>query len=293
MTSRCPPHESVHCHSAPNLTTRPMTGVRDTSAVLGVEMFGGTLVAKSGSWLSVSGAPDRPPTGATLGRVNLDAYRGVKARVADLVGGADVGRRVPSTPAWTIREVVAHLTGLCEDWVGHRLDGYASPAWTNAQVARFASCSVPEVLNCWDAAIESFAALPDDPVMGPPARWAFGDAVTHEADLRGALGLGRVPDDAVAVALKGAIGRWRQVLAEAKAPPLLLRAPDLRDWWLGTPDDAEAVVVEVPAYEVFRALAGRRSEEQVRSWRWSRDPDPYLTPGLAYPFSWATTAQTD
>lgn len=225
--------------------------------------------------------------------MDLAAYLAVKERIAGLVNGAGADRRVPSTPSWTICEVAAHLTGLCEDWVAHRLDDYASPAWTDAQVARFADRSVAEVLKCWDRASESFAALADDPVMGPPARWAFGDAVTHEADIRGALGLGRVPDDVVAAALKGSIARWRQVVAGSNAPALLLRVPDLRDWWLGDPDDADAIVVEVSAYEVFRALAGRRSEGQVRTWRWSGDPDPYLKLGLPYPFSWSTAALTD
>lgn len=225
--------------------------------------------------------------------MDLDAYLAVKRRVAGLASEADASDTVPATPDWNVHDVVAHLTGLCEDWVAHRLDGYASEQWTAAQVARFASCSVPELLERWDVAAESFVALPEDAVMGPPARWAFGDAVTHEADLRGALRRGRVPQDAVALALKGSIARWRQLLADANAPTLLLRSLDLREWWLGTPGEPDAVVVEAPAYEVFRALAGRRSEDQVRSWHWSDDSYAYLKLGLPYPFSWAGSPITD
>ena len=97
-----------------------------------------------------------------------------------------------------------------------------------------------------------------------------------------------MPDEAVRAALKGAISRWRQVLRDARTPTLLVRAVDAREWWLGEPADADAVVVETAAYEVFRALAGRRSANQVRQWQWSADPSAYIAAGLPYPFHWAS-----
>ena len=219
-------------------------------------------------------------------RVDLDAYLAVRDRIVPVVS-AHGDERVPACPDWKVRDLVAHLTGLCEDWVEHRLTGYGSEEWTNAQVARFEGLTIPEILTRWGEAAARFADLADDPVMGPPARWAFGDAVTHEADLRAALSAGRVPDEAVRSALKGAIARWRQVLHDAGAPTLLVRAVDAREWWLGVPSDPDAVVVEASAYDVFRALAGRRSVDQVRGWKWSNDPDPYIEAGLPYPFTWA------
>jgi hypothetical protein len=189
--------------------------------------------------------------------------------------------------------VVAHLTGLCEDWVNHEVDGHASEPWTASQVARFAGSSLDEVLARWDQAVDRFAALDDDPVMGPPARWAFGDAVIHEADIRGALNVLRVPHDVVLVALKGAVARWRQVLGAAVVPTLVVRVPDARDWWLGEPDDGEPLEVEASAYEVFRGLAGRRSRQQIAGWTWSGDPEPYLRAGLPYPFQWSPIDLTD
>jgi hypothetical protein len=192
-----------------------------------------------------------------------------------------------------VLDVIAHLAGLCEDWADHRMNGYASDQWTAAQVSRFSNCRIEEVLERWHEAMSRFALLDDDPVMGSPARWAFGDAVIHEADIRGALGSGRVPHQAVLLGLRGAIGRWRQVLREAGTPTLLLRVPDARDWWLGAADDPNAIFAEVPAYEVFGALAGRRSECQVRGWNWSADSEPYLTVGLPYPFRWASVDIND
>ncbi len=159
--------------------------------------------------------------------MDVGHYLAVKDRVASLVLDSDPERRVPGSPAWRVRDVVAHLAGLCDDWVGHRLDGYASESWTNAQVIRFAAYPLDEILGRWNVSVRAFASLRDDPTMGAPARWAFGDAVIHEADLRGALGVGRVPDEAMSVALQGAISRWRHQLNNAKTPTLLVRATDL------------------------------------------------------------------
>jgi uncharacterized protein (TIGR03083 family) len=223
----------------------------------------------------------------------MEAYLAVRKRLTDIVAQTDGSEWLPACPEWRVRDVVAHLAGLCEDWVCHRLEGYASEAWTAAQVARFSDCSLTEILDRWGAESRSFATLDDDPMMGPPARWAFGDAVTHEADVRGAIGAGPVPHDAVLLGLKGLVGRWRHTLTEAGAPTLLLRATDARDWWLGVPDDPETIVVEVPAYEVFRALTGRRSQDQLRAWNWSGDARPYLDAGLPYPFRWAEDDITD
>lgn len=221
---------------------------------------------------------------------HTEAYLGVRARLDEVLRHRAGDEAVPSCPGWTVRHVVAHLAGLCEDWVAGRLEGYGSEAWTATQVERFADAPLTEILTQWDRALAGFVVLPADPAMGPPGRWAFGDAVVHEADLRAALGERRVPLDAVALALKGQIARWREVVGGAGLPALLLRCPDLRDWWLGEHDDPGAVVAEAPAYEVFRALAGRRSEAQIRSWTWSADPSPHLAAGLPYPFSFAAEA---
>ena len=225
--------------------------------------------------------------------MDVGDYDAVRERIASVVRFGDPDAPVPACPAWRVRDVIAHLAGLCEDWTAHRLGGYASDEWTASQVARFDGMRVADVLQRWQDNVEAFARLGDEPGMGPPVRWAFGDAIVHEADIRGALDAGRVPPDAVLLALKGSIARWRETLAQAGTATLLVRAPDAREWWLGPHDDPTATVVDVPAYELFRALAGRRTIEQVRSWSWSANPDPYIVAGLPYPFHWASTMIVD
>jgi len=218
--------------------------------------------------------------------LNGDAYLAVRERLIPLIS-TSAETPVPACPAWRVRDVAAHLAGLCEDWVEGRLDGYASEPWTAAQVERFRDVTVDDIIRRWDTAAKRLIQLEDHSRMGPPTRWAFGDAIIHEADVRAAVGAGRVPHDAVLLALKGSVGRWRERLRVNDVPSLHVRTLDARDWWLGDPRATGSVSVRTSAYEVFRALAGRRSEAQVRAWDWSDDPDPYLSSGLPYPFRWS------
>jgi uncharacterized protein (TIGR03083 family) len=218
----------------------------------------------------------------------LEAYIAVRARLAPIVT-AHCDTPVPACPGWRVHDVVAHLAGLCEDWVGRRLEGYATDAWTAHQVSRHRHQTCDEIVQQWGDALMSFARLERSDNAVPPARWAFGDAVVHEADVRGATACGRVPDDAVLLALRATMARWRhEVLATAGIGTLHVRTPEGTDWWLGTPNDTDALRVEAPLYEVFRALAGRRSEDQVGSWRWSTDCQPVIEAGLPFPFHWAS-----
>lgn len=223
---------------------------------------------------------------------DAELYLAIVHRIGGIVDEGVADAVLPACPAWRVRDVVAHLAALAEDWVTDNLDNYASDDWTAAQVERFASLPLADTLLRLKSAATQLVHLADHPAMGPPARFAFGDAVVHEADLRGALGLERVPTDAVAASLKGQIAMWRSTLKRASTPTLLLRT-ELREWWLGSPDDPEHVSVETDSYEVFRALAGRRSERQVRAWRWSKEPAPFLACGLPYPFSFASSAIDD
>ena len=92
-----------------------------------------------------------------------------------------------------VHEVVAHLAGLCEDWVNHNLDGYATETWTAQQVSRHTHRTCHEILDSWADAMTSFTHLENSDAELPPARWPFGDAVDHEADIRGAIAADRVP----------------------------------------------------------------------------------------------------
>ncbi len=200
---------------------------------------------------------------------------------------------VPACPGWTARHVVAHLVGLCRDLVDGRIEGWATESWTAAQVERFGAFCNTDLLTTWEqAAAQLDGVAPFGSV--PAAAFAFGDAAVHEADLRPVLEPGtRVPAHAVTDALAAGVARWRSVLSAAAVPALHLDVPGVRAWWLGDRDDSRAVSVEAPAYDIFRALYGRRSYEQAAAWRWSGPSAPYIGAGLPFPFRWAESALVD
>ena len=221
----------------------------------------------------------------------IDAYQRVVDRVVELAATADPTTPLPACPAWTVHDVFAHLTGLAEDWVAGALDDYGSDAWTAAQVARGSKATLDELAARWRRAAAALGEVPDHALLGSPATMAFVDAVTHEADLRSALGRERVPDEAAALAMKPLVARWRQTLAVAGTPSLLVRVAGGRDWAVGA--EPAAVTVDVALHDLFRALSGRRSARQVAAWGWSDDPTPFIAAGLPFPFAWANDDLTD
>lgn len=218
---------------------------------------------------------------------SLEEYDAVRRRLEPVLAAADPRHAVPACPGWSVRDVVAHLVGLCEDWVGGRFDGYASEEWTAAHLERHRGESSASLLETWRTTMTAFAEVDDSPLGATPARWAFGDAVIHEGDLRGATTSGRVPETAAELSLRGSLSRWQQVLRQAGLGAVRVVLPDGREFWTGSPDHERAIEVEADLYEVFRGLAGRRSAAQVAAWSWSGDPSPCLTAGPPYPFRWA------
>lgn len=202
----------------------------------------------------------------------ITAYRGVQQRMTALVreldedGGSTV---VPATPDWQLRDLLAHVVGVTADVVAGRIAGAGSDPWTAAQVTSRRGRSTAELLAEWEAGSDAFAeALRGiDPF---PAAQAVFDAATHEHDLRGALDApGARDSDAVEVGWGWATAVLGQVRDGHGAGALELRTPE------GTTVAGSGEVtgaVEAERFELWRAMTGRRSPEQVSSWRWEGEP---------------------
>lgn len=179
-------------------------------------------------------------------------------------------RTVPACPEWTVRQVFAHQAGVAGDILGGRLDGVATDSWTERQVAERADHSLTEILDEWDAdaprLIEAMAPLGDavDPRL-------VVDLWTHEQDVRGATGRpGGRSGPALEWIVAAARNHLQQRAGQADLPPIAVDTGD------GSPAIAgESVAVD--AFELTRALTGRRSLDQIRAWAWSvEDPEPYV-----------------
>jgi len=202
-------------------------------------------------------------------------YRSARQRITGLLtgGSGDLGRRpVPATPSWTVHDVIAHLRGVVEDALRGNTAGVATDPWTAAQVERHRGTTLADLLAQWAAEaplVEAFLSSPD----GARAERAVIDVHTHEADLRGALGL---PPE-----LPAPYGPWMvarlaagviDACASSGLPPLRIETVEGD---AAGPATAE-VVLRISRHELHRAVLGRRSREQVVAYDWrGADPAPY------------------
>ena len=202
----------------------------------------------------------------------IEQWTQSQQRVIALVENADaeqVERTVPATPAWTVRELLAHVIGLDVDVVaGDEPDDHNS-AWTQRQVDARADHDVATLVAEWRAIAE------------PLTQWMLanggrpmGDILIHEQDLRGALGVsGAQETEGMQSMRERMVGGFAEAVGDL--PPIALVGDD---WtWVSRGALADATtVVRAPAFDLTRALMSRRSAAQLRSWTERGDIDAYL-----------------
>ena len=206
------------------------------------------------------------------------AYAGCRARITELVGGLDEARAstmVPTCPDWSVHDVVAHLCGGVEDAMTGRLEGLGTDRWTAAQVEARRDTPTPQILNAWNQRGPVFEKFLDP--AGDLGRQAVADIVSHEHDIRTALSVpGARDSDAVRIALGWSAA---QLIASAAAHGVALRVRDPKGLDLGR---ARAdVTLMGSAFELLRAVTGRRSVEQLREMDWIGDCETVIPA-----FSW-------
>ena len=173
------------------------------------------------------------------------SYIDLRIRLIDLLGSLpdEIGERVvPHCPAWTVGDLAAHIVGTPEDIVAGRMEGVTTDAWTQAQVDRHRGES-PAVL----ARSFSDTAAAFDPVLphipSPVNSQLVMDAVTHEHDLRHAVGRIDARESSAVVVGLG----WLLDMADRRQPGLA----------------NELLASGASRFDLLRVLTGRRSPAQI------------------------------
>lgn len=199
-----------------------------------------------------------------------DAYRGVRSRVRTMIEAASPDQLesvCPTTPAWRVRDTLAHVGGVPCDILAGKLEGVASDVWTQAQVDARVATPVNEILDAWDdegAQIEPMMSLFPIVTLG---QMVF-DAVTHELDIAHSLG---VAADRSSDAVAYAFGWIARNAGPGTLQPLVLHT-DAGEVPFGSSEDP--ISVEVSQFDFMRAATGRRSAEQIAAFTSSRPLDP-------------------
>jgi len=148
------------------------------------------------------------------------AYETLRQDLIALVRGLDPAERartVPATPAWTVRDVLGHVTGLTEDLNHGNFDGSDADAWTRHQVERHRDEPLDATIAAWDAEAPTFERGLRE--LGYEIGSHFvGDLLIHLVDVRAALDL---PIDVDAPPVWIALDFYliaRLVIGEAAAP---------------------------------------------------------------------------
>jgi uncharacterized protein (TIGR03083 family) len=211
-----------------------------------------------------------------------DLYLAGRERITETVRDLDDDRArttlVPTCPAWSVHDVLAHVVGIPTDILAGNVEGAATEPWTAAQVDARRDATVAELLAEWEANAPQVEAMVDE--FGPTGVQLVFDLTTHEHDIRLALGLPPLTDLAVHHAVTGF------VFTRLGGGPALRVVSSGGTYVLG--EGEPTATLHAPLFELLRAMSGRRSERQIRAMQWDGDPTPHLSKFSSGPFSMPT-----
>lgn len=230
-----------------------------------------------------------------------DVYAITRKELASFVSSLpeeDLERPVPATPGWSIRDVIAHMAGVLEcigrgDFpvefffdLGSQQGVAVLNEWTDRHVEGRADRPLQELLDEWETGAAAVMPMLRGDESWPDGVLPFAghvlatDLAVHQQDVYGALGLVKDRDAApVAVGL-GTYRAGVDLRLKASGGPALRFVTERKEAVAG--DGDPRATVRASRFELFRALSGRRSPEQLGAYEWEGDPEPFFE--LFYPY---------
>lgn len=224
-----------------------------------------------------------------------DLYEELRNEISELVAGLDpedLEKPVPATPGWAIRDVVTHLAAdatcaIGGDFPNEFFQAFGESAavekvnaWTERQLADRQGHSLEELLQEWKTSSTELMPLMRGEKPWPEGTMPFAerilltDITVHQQDIFGALGIDRARDGApIRMGLSAYVVGMGWRLAGAKLPPLRFEVED-KSYTAGEGDPG--ATVRASRYELFRAMSGRRSPEQIAAYDWNGEAEPYI-----------------
>jgi uncharacterized protein (TIGR03083 family) len=202
-------------------------------------------------------------------------YRASRERMITLIASTDDTQRrlvVAACPAWTVHDLVSHVTGIAVDLSVCQAPTGDPQSWVDRQVDERRGRATGDVVAEWVGACEAFEPM----IAGSPkAFWGLVyDLIVHEFDLRQALGDRSGRDgDAVMVAAELGLRLVKGDLRSAGLGSLLVEmaGEHIR---VGS-GDVELTLRTTP-FECLRLLGSRRTRAELEAADFEGDLDRYL-----------------
>jgi uncharacterized protein (TIGR03083 family) len=200
-----------------------------------------------------------------IARLYLDAQKAFIDLVEPL--GPDGWKRpVPCTPGWTVRDVLSHQAGVCDDVINVRIEGAGTDPWTAAQVERWRDADTRALIEQWRQQAPQMADILQ---QFSQARPVF-DVVTHEHDIRHALGL---PGNRASEPLS----MMSRAFSSGTLPtPVTIEFDDGGTSTIDGEGGEPVTVSGMSPFELVRSRLGRRTRDQVAGYAWSEPPSDLL-----------------
>jgi uncharacterized protein (TIGR03083 family) len=184
----------------------------------------------------------------------------------------------PATPEWTVKDLYAHLAGIAADVLVGNVVFPGTDEWTAKQVGDRSADSADQVCAEWAKTGPELEARIDE--LGPALSATVIDVWHHDQDARNAIDHhANRTGEGLHLALRS--GNAIGPKLKAAGLPTLAVSTEAYERLFGE-GEAEATVTADP-YELARAFMGRRSFDQIRSFDWSGDPEPYLASFSVFP----------
>jgi len=204
------------------------------------------------------------------------AYSESRERCCNLVsqaGEEGLSKKVPACPDWTVKELLSHVIGVAADSVAGNVSEMGGDEWTEAQVSERRERPLEDLISEWKehaTLIESTLNTIHPALAGG----LIGDLITHEHDLRGALGQPGARGAATLELPTYTYVRFFGTRVKKAGLDAVAVKADGLSWVAGAGDPVVSVSGE--PFEILRSLTGRRTRDEVRGLEWKGDPEPYL-----------------
>ncbi|MDQ4145994.1 MAG: maleylpyruvate isomerase family mycothiol-dependent enzyme [Actinomycetota bacterium] len=234
---------------------------------------------------------------ADIGEV-YDVTRKELSNFVSSLSEGDLKRPVPATPGWSIRDVIAHHSGAVEDLaagdfprefffaIGSEEGVAALNEWTGRQVGDRPDRTLQDMLDAWEEGTAAIIPMLRGEVPWPGDVLPFAghvlmtDLAVHQQDIYGALGLVKDRDEAPVAIGFSTYRAGIDFRIQASGGPSLRFVTEDTERVAGGGEPI--ATVRATRFELFRALSGRRSQDQIRAYEWQGDPEPFLE--FFYPY---------